>query len=93
MELIVKSGFFLLKTGCMLMLFGVIKVVIKFVFGSRLDFIIDNFPFFVIAGLIPAVIAKFKGGNFWIWWLGGAFFPIMSTIIVLSLSREELELK
>jgi len=93
MELIVKSGFFLLKTGCMLMLFWVIKITTKFLLGSRLDFFIDNFTAFVIAGLIPAIIAKFKGGNFWIWWLGGAFFPIMSTIIVLSLSREELELK
>ena len=93
MELIIKSGFFLLKTGCMLMLFLVTKGVIKFFLGSRLDFFTDNFTVFVIAGLMPAIIAKFKGGNFWIWWLGGVFFPIMSTIIVLSLSREELELK
>lgn len=93
MELIVKFGFFLLKTGCMLIFFWVTKVVIKFFFGSRLDFIIDNFPFFVIAGLIPAIIAKFKGGNFWVWWLSGAFFPIMSTIIILCLSRDEVELK
>ena len=52
---------------------------------------ISDYPFYlvfilaILIGLIPAFIAKSKGYNFWIWWLGGALFFIVVIIAVLIL--------
>lgn len=89
MNIIHNIGLLVLKIGGMLLFFFITKFIMKVVFGSRMDFFLDNFWVFVIAGLIPAFIAWFRGINFWAWWLGGTFFPFMSTILVISLDLSE----
>ena len=80
-----NCGLLLLKTAGMLLFFLLSKALLQFILGSRMDFFINNFWFFVFAGIIPAYIARIKGSPFWIWWIAGTFFPIVSTFFAIDL--------
>jgi hypothetical protein len=46
---------------------------------------------FVLIGLIPAMIAYYKGHNFWKWWMFGAvlFIAALPTVIFLKPVRDQ----
>lgn len=75
----------LLKTGGILLFFLLLKHLSQFVSGSSVDFFINNFWLFVIAGVILACIAWSKGHSFWVWWIGGTLFPIVSTFSAIDI--------
>ena len=47
----------------------------------------------VLIGLIPAAIAKNKGGNFFLWWLYGALLFIVALPHALLMKRDTEELE
>lgn len=80
--------FTVLKIGGAILFFFIFQYVLyalRFIFGRLLDPYIESYWFFVIAGLVPAFIAKAKGSTFWGWWLFGTVFPIFSTFFALDL--------
>lgn len=76
----------------MLVFFAVIKLVLAsklvyFLFGEWFHFILEYYWMYVLAGLIPAILAKYKGSSFWFWWVLGIFNPIITSLFVLAFSR------
>lgn len=82
---ITYCGFLLLKLGGMLLVFLSAQYLFVLLLGSRIAYFTDNYWIMVIAGLIPACIAKCKENNFWAWWFLGAYCPIISTFMAIGL--------
>lgn len=69
-------------TGSLLLLF-ITKIIAVSTFGNLIAFVTDNFYVFILLGLIPALIAKFKHDNFYLWWFFGTWIPGLSIIAAL----------
>lgn len=69
-------------TGSLLLLF-ITKIIAVSVFGDLIAFVTDNFYVFILFGLVPALIAKFKEDNFYLWWFFGTWIPGLSIIAAL----------
>lgn len=69
-------------TGSLLLLF-ITKIIAVSVFGDLIAFVTDNFYVFILLGLVPALIAKFKEDNFYLWWFFGTWIPGLSIIAAL----------
>lgn len=80
-----NCGLLVLKTGGMVLFFLLFKSLLEFIFGSKMDFFINNFWLFAFAGIIPAYIAWIKGHSFWIWWIAGTLFPIVLTFLAIDI--------
>ncbi len=74
------------KIAACLLFFWLVEFVISSQFIGRMFApIVDNYWYFVFAGLVPAAIGHYKGESFWLWWLIGAYTPILSTVYALTM--------
>ena len=77
----------LLKLLGTLIYFGVIQCIAYLIqpfFGDHVKWIATHYWWFVVLALIPAVIAKFKGGSFWGWWMLASLAPVFSILLALE---------
>lgn len=80
------NGHSVLKfSGALVFFFG-LKFIMQAIFGSYLEFFINNYWFFVAAGLIPAYLFKIQGYSVFFFpvWVIGAFYPTIMTIVALT---------
>ena len=82
----------LLKLLGTLLYFGVIQCIAYFLqpfFGEHVKWLATHYWWFVVLALIPAVIAKCKGGSFWGWWMLASWAPVISILFALEADEKD----
>ena len=82
----------LLKLLGTLLYFGVIQCIAYFLqpfFGEHVKWLTTHYWWFVVLALIPAFIAKCKGGSLWGWWMLASWAPVISILFALEADEKD----
>ena len=82
----------LLKLLGTLLYFGVIQCIAYLIqpfFGDHVKWLATHYWWFVVLALIPAVIAKCKGGSFWGMWMLASWAPVFSILLALETDEKD----
>jgi len=82
----------LLKLLGTLLYFGAIQCIAYLIqpfFGAHVKWIATHYWWFVVLALIPAVIAKCKGGSFWGMWMLASWAPVFSILLALEADEKD----